>query len=369
MSDMSGKISAEVLTEASSWFIDFNEGDVDAAARTRFTQWLRKSPEHVSAYIQIAAAWEDAPLLQQEPRFDREALYALAAAEGSVTPLRAALPAAQATASPAPTARRFTAPRWQAIAACLVLACGIGVWFQWQRPPVYQTHIGEQRSIVLKDGSTLSLNARSRVRVAFSRGERRIDLLEGQALFDVAKDPSRPFLVHSGTTVIRAVGTQFDVNRTHGGTVVTVLEGRIAVSNALAPTGAGGVLQPGDKTVVPPMVRLIGAGERITVARSRASVQKLADPSVATAWTQRKLIFDGAPLSEVVEEFNRYNQQQIVLTSDELARVRISASFSSVDSRRLVQFLQERFDASVDASATDLRISAAAASVRDPSKP
>lgn len=357
MSDTSGKVSAEVLTEASNWFIDFNEGDVDAAAKVRFTQWLRKSPEHVSAYVQIAAAWEDAPLLQQEARFDREALYALAATEGNVTPLHAAARPVSETARPlTPVTRRFTTSRWQAIAACLVLALGMGVWFQWQRPPVYQTHIGEQRSIVLKDGSTLSLNARSRVRVAFSRGERRVDLLDGQAFFDVAKDPTRPFMVHSGTTVIRAVGTQFDVNRTRDGTVVTVIEGRIAVSDTAAPAGAGGGLQP-RVAAVTPSVRLIDAGERITVARSQASVQKLADPSVATAWTQRKLVFDGAPLREVVEEFNRYNQQQIILTSEELARVRISASFSSVDSRRLVQFLEERFNASVEASATNLRIS------------
>lgn len=365
MSDTSGKVSAEVLTEASSWFIDFNEGDVDAAAKVRFTQWLRKSPEHVSAYVQIAAAWEDAPLLQQEARFDREALYALAATEGNVTPLHAAArPVSEAARPAAPVTRRITASRWQAIAACLVLALGIGVWFQWQRPPVYQTHVGEQRSIVLKDGSTLSLNARSRVRVTFSRGERRVDLLEGQALFDVAKDPVRPFRVHSGTTVIRAVGTQFDVNRTRNGTVVTVIEGRIAVTDTVAPAGAGSGLQSRDQAAAAPPVRLVGAGERITVARVQASVQKLADPSVATAWTQRKLIFDGTPLGEVVEEFNRYNEQQIILASEELARVRISASFSSVDSRRLVQFLQERFNASVEASATSLQISATGDVVR-----
>ncbi len=93
--------------------------------------------------------------------------------------------------------------------------------------------IGEQRSIALADGSTLELNSRSKVRVRYSEHERALELLEGQALFRVAKDTSRPFIVSCDGTRVRAVGTQFDVNKKRGGTVVTVVEGQVSVVSSV----------------------------------------------------------------------------------------------------------------------------------------
>jgi len=96
--------------------------------------------------------------------------------------------------------------------------------------------VGEQRSIALADGSIIDLNARSRIRVRLSKDERDVELLQGQALFHVAKDNSRPFVVRSDTTVVRAVGTEFDVYRKKNGTVITVLEGRVVVESPYAAT-------------------------------------------------------------------------------------------------------------------------------------
>ncbi len=103
------------------------------------------------------------------------------------------------------------------------------MWWQANRYPLYSTDIGERRSITLADGSTVDLNARSKLRIEFSSAERRVELLDGQALFQVAKDKQRPFIVHSGDATVRAVGTQFDVYRKDSGTTITVLEGRVAV--------------------------------------------------------------------------------------------------------------------------------------------
>ena len=111
----------------------------------------------------------------------------------------------------------------------LVLVIAGAIWWQAEHFPIYATEIGERRSITLADGSTVDLNARSRVRIEFSKKERRVDLLDGQALFQVTKDKNRPFIVSSGDATVRAVGTQFDVYRRTNSTTVTVLEGRVAV--------------------------------------------------------------------------------------------------------------------------------------------
>ena len=92
--------------------------------------------------------------------------------------------------------------------------------------------MGEQRSIQFEDGSTVDLNSRSKIRVKYSKQERDVELIEGQALFHVAHDTSRPFIVAVGATRVRAVGTQFDVYKKSNGTVVTVVEGRVAVYSA-----------------------------------------------------------------------------------------------------------------------------------------
>src|SRR5258706_2080307 len=118
-----------------------------------------------------------------------------------------------------------------AMAASILLVSGLSMVSRYvlHSTPSYSTDVGEQRSLVLEDGSTVELNSRSRIRVAFNNTERSVHLMEGQALFHVARNPARPFVVHSGSARVRAVGTEFDVYRRATGTVVTVVEGRVAV--------------------------------------------------------------------------------------------------------------------------------------------
>src|SRR5262249_15873572 len=116
-------------------------------------------------------------------------------------------------------------------AAILLLVLGaLSAWFLTQRG-TYVTDVGEQRSFMLEDGSSVELNSRSRLKVHFTGCERSIELQAGQALFRVANDRTRPFVVNSGNASVRAVGTQFDVYRKKSGTVVTVLEGIVAIAS------------------------------------------------------------------------------------------------------------------------------------------
>ena len=237
------KVNRLILEEASEWFVDFRVGDVDEHSRERFDEWLRRSPEHIRAYMEIARTYVELPSGKLGGKIDVDSLIAYAHSGENVVPFNDAGNAPPKAPRPmsAETSnrgalrkrgrrtprlgRRFLA----AASGVLVLVIAGAVWWQVERFPSYATEIGERRSITLTDGSTVDLNARSRLRIEFTKSERRVLLLGGQALFQVSKDKNRPFIVRSGDATVRAVGTQFDVYRKATGTTVTVLEGRVAV--------------------------------------------------------------------------------------------------------------------------------------------
>jgi transmembrane sensor len=329
------KLSPQILDEASEWFVDFSEGDVNAAGREAFNAWLRASPEHVRAYLQVSAFWEDAGALSKAAKLDADAMIAGALPDDNVFPLVPPM------AGQGRRWRRNASPRRVFIAASFFIALCLTaalVWWQTQRAPVYITATGEQRSIVLTDGSTVELNSRSRIEIHFADRERRVDLLGGQALFTVAKDATRPFLVRSGEATVRAVGTQFDVYRKKSATIVTVLEGRVAIAK-----GRSEGLS-------------LAAGEQLTIAPRREPRPVRANIAAATAWTQRQLVFDSTPLADIAEEFNRYNSRRLVIEGAALERFHVSGVFSSTDPQRFVRFMRERFGILVEETDEEIRI-------------
>lgn len=359
----SNPLNPQIRNEATEWLLRFSEGEVDSTGREEFNYWLRTSPEHVRAYLRVAAFWQAAGHLDGKagPR-DIDALISQAKQEGNIFPLaninfirgshpndRAASRHASLSAELPSAQRRYAARRFFAIAATLLVAIGAVGAHQYLTRNIYETNIGEQRTINLADGSTLILNADSRVRVRYSETERTIDLEEGQALFKVAKNPSRPFVVRSGEASVRAVGTQFDVYRKSTGTIVTVVEGKVASTTPSAPTPV--FLIAGEQLTIP----------KITVAQAKipAPGDTPTEPKVrlvkveeATAWTEGILIFDGTSLTEVIREFNRQNSKPLVLQgAPELAQIKITGSFPANGSERITKFLQERF--SVAAHETD----------------
>lgn len=345
-------VNRQVLDEASLWFVDFRVGDVDATSRERFDEWLRASPEHIRAYMEIARTYVELPALKSGSKIDTDALIASALAAGNVVPLDPEARFANSR-SPGPRAvSRLSAPRMRrtAVAVSLVLcALSAFAWLWVNRYPSFTTEIGENRSITLPDGSTIDLNARSRVEVRFTKAERSVELVTGQALFEVAKDAARPFVVRSGAAVVRAVGTQFDVNRGRSATTVTVVEGRVEVSTEDAITPGSG--ETADvPSPVNPRAELRGAsgstyvsaGEQVTVTGERITAPQHANVAVATAWTRHRLIFDGTPLSEVVENFNRYNTRPLIIETEALRDLRVSGVYASTDPTSLIHFLKEQ---------------------------
>jgi transmembrane sensor len=213
--------------------------------------------------------------------------------------------------------------------------------FAW-RSDTYTTAIGELRSITLEDGSVVDLNTSSTLRTHFTAKQRTVELLRGEAVFKVAKNPQRPFLVATGSTEIVAVGTQFNVYARDARTVVTVLEGRVRVTDK-APSN-----RTSATTAVVNQPLELSPGEQAVIAPHRPIARvKLADATPVTSWTERRLIFEDTPLSAAADEFARYNTRMIRIEDPKLRDLRVTGVFDATDPASLVQFVEAYGNVSV----------------------
>jgi transmembrane sensor len=383
--DRLSKLNHQIYQEASEWFVECRAGDLEARTRQAFDSWLRKSPEHLKAYLELSAIWNDGPSLDPDGKFDQDTLIAEALAEddnvidwsaersGIDTPNAPpeSATAAVPEAATAPLRRAYRRFRWRsvaAIAASLVVA-GVAALFyvRTSQAPNYATEIGEQRSLTLMDGSTVELNSRSKIVVRYTPQGRNVELLQGQALFRVAKDTNRPFIVKTGATLVRAVGTEFDVYQKRDGTVVTVVEGRVAILTGHAlpePSAQAGENDEPHQTnlefhAVPKGQIgniLVAAGEQLTVTPKLIRIAEHPNIATATAWTQRQLVFESASLSDVADEFNRYNDRQLIVADPRLETFHVSGVFSSTDPASLIRFLRARPELKIFETESQIRI-------------
>lgn len=255
--------------------------------RRDFDVWLRQSPLHVTHFLEIVALGHEVQGLDPAAGEDVRAILARLRPD-TATPNRI-LEDLQAR-------RTTVASRWNwwtaSLAAAMLLA--LTALFSsslFPSPQKIDTVVGEQRSLPLVDGSLITLNTSSEIRVAYSNTERSIDLKSGEAVFKVARDAARPFVVRTRLATIRAVGTQFNVYQRASDALVSVLEGKVQISDSAE--GQTMALEAGEEA------RVFAGG----------TIKKLehADVSKTLAWQQRRLSFDEATLEEVTQEFNRYN--------------------------------------------------------------
>ncbi len=340
-------IRPQILEEAAGWLVEFRAGNPDASQYRSFDAWLRTSPEHVRAYLILVPHWENESFAELDSQPSPEALIKLARVpEDNIVRLNRE-GREGASAKPTSRVRRF------AVAATLLSLgiAGFSAFSAW-RNPVYATAIGEQTTVNLPDGTTVNLNSRTRIKLRYSEHERRIELQQGQALFQVAKDAQRPFVVATDATQIRAVGTQFDIYKKSNTIVVTVVEGSVAVGarDSGMEEGRAGqatVLEAGQQLIVDPKTSTGAAGTATQV-----------NVKAATAWIQHRVIFSATPLAEVAEEFNRYNTRQLIVDDTaELQDFRINGIFSSASPTSLLAFLREQPGIVITESGEHIRVS------------
>lgn len=316
-----------VSEQAAEWLVALDDGGLDTAAKRAFLAWLKQSPSHIREFLQLSALHVE---LAQNSELNQTIEELVAAAHTDVV----ALPDEKIDAPPTRSVSRWR-PLWSLAAALLVgiaLATTYFLQSTTQVETAYQTALGEQRSIALDDGSVIVLNTLSNVRVHYSDDERRVALLGGEVLFDVAKDVDRPFVVDAGTMQLEVLGTRFNVYRQAEETVLTVVEGEVAVLNA-EQTGALATLPE------PPITATAGQQVIIENASGAVTQEQIPEASPAIAWTERKLVFNAVPLIKVAEEFNRYNRRPLTISDKRLANRPITGVFNAHDADLLAAFL------------------------------
>jgi transmembrane sensor len=320
--------TAPVTEQASGWWLLLNEGNATDSDHRAFAEWATRSPERVGAYLraaQMARALRSPRMPWPDTSVDELIRTAVAATD--VT----RLPSAALDPPPAHRATRFM-PRFAIAAGLLaIVVIALGLWFQ-PRTERFETALGEQHSVVLSDGSLVTLNTASRIELEFDRTERQVTLLAGEALFEVAHDVARPFKVNAGDVTVRAVGTKFNVDRHSQSLRVTVVEGRVEVSAGTAQTP-------------------LGPGEQLTLAPDGASKVTRPNVAITMAWMQRQLIFENQPLAEITAQINRYNRKVIEIQSAQLREERVTGVFQSNDPASFVAFLSRIPGVTVEESA------------------
>jgi transmembrane sensor len=213
----------------------------------------------------------------------------------------------------------------------VIVACGIGV-YMWnaQRGDVYRTAAGERRVVTLADGSKISLDARSEVRVRYGKDARRLELLGGQARFDVAHDSERPFSVRARDQLVIATGTAFNVDMVGSTVLVTLIEGRVEVLENAGTPRAAVPLKTDGIAVDMPQRQVLTAGEQLRAAPDSVPVVTTVDVSRAVAWESGHLVFSDEPLSSVVARINRYAARPVEVDPD-IGKLRISGVFRTGD--------------------------------------
>lgn len=326
------------LAEAAEWRVRLSEAGV--ASTPAFEAWLAADPTHAAAWTQAQRAWSrlDAAAALPEVSWGREQRLR----DAEALRRRAA----------GVSRRRF------AIAASLgVTAGGFGGWAWFAaRPEVYETTVGERRSVTLADGSVVLLDSASRVEVKYADDRRDLWLRRGQARFEVAKDKSRPFRVEAGDRIVVATGTAFDVELLASQVQVTLLEGRVSVYSTLSDPAGGGAggsgreLSPGDRLIAP-----------ANPTASQAPYPRVEVVRVATAdagaWASGALVFDGEPLPAVLERMNRYSERRLVAADAGARSLRISGTFKAGDVDTFLDALTAYFPVKTTSSISEVRIS------------
>lgn len=263
-------VQDDIEQAAARWFAAQRRGLMSLDERQDFDAW-RADPVHQAALNRMHEVWGEIS----------------AVGEMGVTPRR-----------------RVVRSRRASIAAVLVLGFAVslgGAWWQFDRPTT-QTRIGEQLSQELEDGSIVALNVMTRARYDINTRERVVHLNEGEAAFVVRKDPARPFLVRAGGYEVRAVGTAFNVRSRDHNLDVAVKEGVVEVRH-LSGEGKPIFLRAGQRL----QVKGTGKSQRTPLKISEIST------SAVDEWRQRVLTYEDAPISQVVQDVNRFYERPLAI--------------------------------------------------------
>jgi transmembrane sensor len=301
--------------EAARWVVRHGEGALTPGEQAQFDAWKQASPAHADAFARLSGHWDDLDVLAalrdtpvERPLWKRPSMWAGVGMAAAVA--LAVIVGVGQFSGPGTEARQVAEHP------------GLGV---------YRTKVGDQEKITLADGSIVTLNTASRIEARMNEQERTVRLLEGEAYFEVAHDPNRPFRVYAGDGVTVAVGTAFSVRLEKDRVHVVVSEGKIAYSRVADVTQ-------------PEPVAFVTAGEAALFGDSVVIDRiDLAEIDRKLSWTDGKLVFSGDPLSSVVADISRYTDIDFEFGTQDLADMRVGGVFGLGEVDDMLEALETNF--------------------------
>jgi transmembrane sensor len=307
-------VTPDIAAEAAVWVARLHGPGRSKQMERECLAWQARSAAHREAFERCTETWQDVP------RVTLASAYETASGQAS---------------SGARSPWRSGALGW-AFAFTVMAVVGVAALQQWREAGTYGTGVGEQQLVVLEDGSRVSLNTDTRVRVALGKERRTVSVLTGEALFEVAKDAKRPFVVRVGGSEVEALGTVFavrfsaDESNDDEALAVTLIEGSVSVGPASTWSAAGPA--PGQRILMLP-------GERLRLAKAAAGTRREASPRLdrpnvqqAVAWKRNEVVFDDVSVEEAIAEMNRYSRTPVVLLDPSgLTDLRVSGLFRTGD--------------------------------------
>jgi transmembrane sensor len=282
-----------VDARAAEWLARLQSEGVSPDERAEFERWLGSEPAHAVAFSRVEHAWERAERLRAVPRdVARSVMWRHAG-------------------------------KWAKAAMVAAVIIGGVAAHLAHRQASYATAVGERQTLSIADGSKIHLNTASRVEVDLNERQRTIRLLSGEALFEVARDPARPFVVEVAGTRVRVLGTAFNVRVRDQFVEVAVTEGLVAVGDVQIAAGSSVIVAPGSLE---------------QVSRDDEGVRR------RVSWRYGVIELKGETLAQAVEEFNRYRTRKLVIADPEIAGVRVGGRFQTDEAGKFLSALEAGFD-------------------------
>jgi transmembrane sensor len=299
------------LAEAAAWRARLAEQKLDSDPALE--HWLASDPLNAAAYERAEAIWDEMGELSSTPEFMdlRRGALDIAARQGRRNR----------------GAYRLARPIAAALATLAIIGAGGGAWWMVSRPQTYETTLGERRVVPLSDGSQVWLDSDSKVAIRYTSDARKLELLRGQARFDVAHNVARPFSVKARDETVVATGTSFNIDLTGSDTLVTLIEGHVAILD-----GAGRRSTPvqARQQAGPPHTVDLVAGQELDVMAAAPPIIKTVDLERATAWEDGRLVFEDEPLSMAALRVSRSSARRVSV-DPAVANLKISGVFNAGD--------------------------------------
>lgn len=351
---MSGNIKnfkrSDVTAEACSWIAQLETGDMTSEDFAAFREWMQRSPSHAHEIKRLAHLSNDLNVLTEMAGPLEEAMMQFS----------------EIVARPKTPFWRRPYAMLAGLAALLLIGAGVFSYSAFnarnEGAMIIATAIGDYQETILPDGSQVELNSNTQIEIDFTREQRKVRLLRGEAFFAVEKDPARPFVVAAGDKYVMAVGTAFAVRLfdAKDDFEVTVTEGRVAVSDASEPVidsaaatvraEAPGQLAAVSETASALLVLKAGQNVIVSAETETAPIVEMSERDVQRklAWQEGLFDFSETPLIDVIQEVSRHTAVQIEISDPELRNLRFGGVFRTGETGALLHALETSFEIEVE---------------------